>query len=233
MTIRTLRAQVSTILESVPIDFGGGCSVAKATVLAQIIVSQRITNSIDIGIYRGRSYFPQALAHEKYTHGKVIGIDPYSKGDAMEYDEKELQDAITDFVAVTDFDEIFTTVNSLRTELGVADASEILRTTSDAAAVELASRTFGLIHIDGNHDSGAVLSDVKNYLPLLDPNNGFLVLDDISWSSVRPAVDLVSSQLKLLYARVDTFNDYAVFWNGKSGAKKRRLRTALALAGEG
>lgn len=221
------------MLDVVPIDFGGGCSVSKATVLAHIIQSERIKNSIDIGVYRGRSYFPQALVHTKYTGGQVIGIDPYSRVEAMEHDEKELQSEINKFVEETDFDDLYDTVEALRAQLNVERGSVLLRTTADAAAHdELAGRTFGLIHIDGNHDTEPVLNDVKNYLPLLDPTNGFLVLDDISWRSVRPAVDLVSSQLTLLYARVDTFNDYAVFWNGTSAAKKARLRAAIALAGE-
>ena len=232
MNVASLRAEVSATLDHVPIDFGGGCSVSKATVLAHILKSEKIRKSIDIGIYRGRSYFPQALVHTKYTRGKVIGIDPYSKADAMEYDEKELQAEITQFVDTTDFDELYATVEGLRTQLHVEEGSEIMRTTSDAAAVALAGQKFGLIHIDGNHDTEPVLNDVRNYLPLLDPSNGFLVLDDISWRSVRPAVDLVTSQMTLLYARVDTFNDYAVFWNGTSSTKKAKLRASIALAGE-
>ncbi len=77
-----------------------------------------------------------------------------------------------------------------------------------------------------------VIADVEHYSPLLDPGNGFLVMDDISWSSVKPAVDLVSARLALLYARVDTFNDYAVFWTGSSRRKKSSLRKRIALVGE-
>jgi predicted O-methyltransferase YrrM len=225
-----LRAQVAQILESAPIDFGGGCSVSKATVFAHIITSQRITRSIDIGVYRGRSFLPQALAHRD-TGGKVYGIDPYSKFDAREYDNKELGKKIDAFVTATDWDALYDEVNGLRSSLGLEAQSELVRTTSDKAAKELKG-TFGLIHVDGNHDTAAVLADVAAYHALLEPGNGFLVLDDISWSSVKPAVDWVSKQMTLLYARVDTFNDYAVFWNGTSAAKKSRLRASIALAGE-
>ena len=233
--LASLRAEVAEILDSVPIDFGGGCSVSKATMLAYIIKSERIARSIDIGIYRGRSFFPQALVHTRTTGGKVYGIDPYSKVEAMEHDHEALKDQIAEFVDITDFDEMYGVVDGLRAKFGVAQGSEILRMRSDEAAPVLAGKgeKFGLIHIDGNHDTGAVVKDVDLYLPLLDPDNGFLVFDDISWPSVKPAVDQVSADLTLLYARVDSYNDYAVFWNGSSASKKSRLRKRLGLAGEG
>jgi hypothetical protein len=225
----TLRAELESVLDHIPIDFGGGCSVSKAAVMAELIRSERITRSIDIGVYRGRSFFPQAHAH-KTTGGKVVGIDPYSNADAEENDHAE-SDKINDFIRSTDFEAIFNEVDSLRTRLEVADESEILRMRSHEASAVLEGM-FGLIHIDGNHDTHAVVQDVVDYLPLLAPG-GFVVMDDISWPSVKPAVDLVSSRLTLIYARVDSLNDYAVFWDETSRFKKKRLRLRVAEHGEG
>ena len=114
LNVERLRSEVEFVLNQVPIDFGGGCSASKATVLAYIIRSQRIKRSIDIGIYRGRSFFPQGVAH-KTTGGKVLGIDPYSRIDAMEHDHVELRDQIAAFVEATDFDQLFETVDRQRT----------------------------------------------------------------------------------------------------------------------
>jgi hypothetical protein len=233
--MKNIRNEIENILRSIPIDFGGGCSVSKATVLAYIIKNQHIKKSIDIGIYRGRSFFPQAYMHTHYTGGQVYGIDPYKSEEALEHDHVGLQNEIKDFVNNTDFDELYTSVNNMRSSLGVKPGSKIIRKTSNDAAVSLKrdGEAFGLIHLDGNHDTVAVINDVNNYLPMLDPNNGFLVLDDISWNSVKPAVELVSKTLTLLYARVDTQNDYAVFWTGKSKIKKSLLRCRIATAAEG
>jgi predicted O-methyltransferase YrrM len=230
-----LRSAIDDVLAAVPIDFGGGCSVSKGTVLAYLIQRERIQRSVDIGVYRGRSFFPQALVHTRVTKGRVYGIDPYTKADAMEHDHKVLKDEIAQFVETTDFDQLFAEVDGLRDSLGFTAGSEIMRMRSDQAAPVLAERgeQFGLIHIDGNHDTRVVMADVDLYLPLLDPDNGFLVFDDISWPAVKPAVDKVSRDLALIYARVDTYNDYAVFWTGRSARKKSRLRKEVALAGEG
>jgi hypothetical protein len=229
MRTAALRAEVEQILATTPIDFGGGCSASKATVLAQIIRTQRVTRSIDLGIYRGRSFFPQALAHRS-TGGTVFGVDPYSAFEAAEHDHPELAVEIANFVATTDWDGLYNDVVGKLGTLQLADHAEILRTTSNAAFEQLSSHRYGLIHVDGNHDTSAVMGDVEKYSQILEPN-GFLVLDDISWTSVKPATNWVQARFTLLYARVDTWNDYAVFWNG-SGRRTARLRAEIAAAGE-
>jgi len=152
----------------------------------------------------------------------------------MEHDHKDLQDEINRFASNTDFEAIHSEVDAMRTRMGVTAGSSLIRKTAKAAAVDFTAdgEPFGLIHIDGNHDTESVLDDVANYFPLLAPGNGFLVLDDISWTSVKPAVDRVSGGMALIFARVDSLNDYAVFWNGRSNSKKSRLRKNLALAAE-
>ena len=102
---------------------------------------------------------------------------------------------------------------------------------SEKAAVDFAARNmrFGLIHVDGNHDTAKVLRDVELYFPLLR-RGGFLVMDDVSWSSVKPALDVVASKATLLFfesAPTVTELDYAVFWSGRSPKKAELLRQSL------
>lgn len=233
-TVKKLKQDIRDVLADIPVDFGGGCSVSKATVMSYIVKSQNIQKSIDIGIYKGRSFLPQAFVHKHYTGGVVYGVDPYTNQAAIEHDHKELAKEIKDFANTTDFEKLFKTVSRKIKSKGLEDHASIVRMTSNDAVATLSKdgTKYGLIHIDGNHDTHAVIDDINNYLPLLG-NNGFIVLDDISWRSVRPAVDLVRKQMTLLYERVDTPNDYAVFWNGKSRSKTFWLRHMLAIAGEG
>jgi hypothetical protein len=60
-----------------------------------------------------------------------------------------------------------------------------------------------------------VLKDISLYLPRLN-KEGFLIMDDISWESVHLAYRTASTNLPLLFKRVDRENDYAVFWNDHS-----------------
>lgn len=191
-----------------------------------------LRKSIDLGIYRGRSFFPQALAH-KTTGGVAYGVDPYSAFEAQEHDHDELGTQIADFVTSTDWDALHDEVVGKLATLELNSTAKVVRRTSNDAFEQLSRNRYDLIHVDGNHDTAAVLNDVKKYSQILEPDNGFLVLDDISWTSVKPATDWVQARFTLLYARVDTWNDYAVFWNGTAPRRKCKLRAEVALAGEG
>jgi predicted O-methyltransferase YrrM len=52
----------SQALSRIPIDFGGGCSVAKAAVLVELITTHGLDTAVEIGVHRGRSFILLALA---------------------------------------------------------------------------------------------------------------------------------------------------------------------------
>lgn len=229
-----LRERVESLLTQIPIDFGGGCSVRKAYLMAWLIHRFKLSTSLDIGVYRGRSLLPQALSHHESGAGLAYGVDPWSAENADEHDHVALRNEIEAFVAATDFEQLYQDVMQRIADFGLAPHTVVLRTTSHLAAHQFAAdgTRFGLIHIDGNHDAEPVLSDVRAYFPLLQPG-GFLVMDDVSWPSVKPAVEEVLKQAKLLLWRVspDGSDDYAVF--RKPGGRyaiglKTRLRLVAA-----
>lgn len=206
--------QVEKVLGSIPIDFGGGCSVEKAYLMGALIIHYDLKISLDIGIYRGRSFFPQALAHKQFSGGIVYGVDPWSSEEAREYDNQELYKKIHEFIDKTDFEYLYKNVVSKHEELSLQDHSKIIRLRSDKAINFFKENNiyFDLIHIDGNHDIDIVNRDVELYLQRLSPK-GFLVLDDISWDSVKYAYQRLSKEMKLIFQIQDQSNDYAVFCN--------------------
>ena len=212
-----LTSRIATVLDQIPGDFGGACSVSKANLIAWLIRRYGLHTTLDIGVYRGRSLFPQALAHQQGTGGIVYGVDPWSSVEAKEHDNLALKDAIHAFVDQLDFEHIYQDVTSQIEQLYLEEYCIVLRQTS-ASAIEYFDKNgiyFDLIHVDGNHDTEKVMQDIILYLPRLN-RQGFLIMDDISWESVRPAYREVSANLPLLFKRVDRENDYAVFWNDHS-----------------
>ncbi len=176
-----LHAAVQEVLSRIPVDFGGGCPPKKAYAMAWLIRAERLRSSLDIGVYRGRSLMPQAVAHRDYTGGVAYGVDPFSNAEAMQNDNEALREKIRQFVAATDFERMYGEVLALRDSLGLAEHCRLVRETSEEAAVDFAQRgmRFGLIHVDGNHDTAKVLRDVQLYWPLLS-RGGFVVMDDVS-----------------------------------------------------
>ncbi len=226
------QAAVMDAISLVPVDFGGGCPPKKALTLAWLIRAGGLTTSLDIGVWRGRSLVPQAIAHRDHTGGVAYGVDPFSSTEAAQHDNPALAEKLRDFVAATDFDRLHDDVLRLCDQLGLSACCRLVRKTSAEAAKDFAAQglKFGLIHVDGNHDEARVVADVKDYLPLLSPD-GFLVLDDVSWTSVKPALDWVAGRAtQVFYESRPTVTelDYAVFWTGRSRRKTEALRASLA-----
>jgi hypothetical protein len=209
-----LRSEITDLLTHIPLDFGGGCSASKAYVMAHFIRDLRMQATLDIGVYRGRSLLPQALAHLRHSGGVAYGVDPWSKADARENDNLELKAQLDRFVETTDFEALHGQVDALRRRFGVERHCVLVRKRSADAAEDFrrAGMRFDLIHVDGNHDTAVVMKDVQDCLLLLK-RGGILVMDDVSWRSVRPAYDDVASRTTKLFERTDALNDYAVFWN--------------------
>jgi predicted O-methyltransferase YrrM len=117
----------------------------------------------------------------------------------------------------------------LRQRMDLENRCSVLRETSAEAARNFDSKGvfFDLIHIDGNHDTESVMGDVTLYLPRLK-TRGFVVLDDISWSSVRPAYQVLATRLKLVYRSTRLpDDDHAIFWDCPSHLDLLRLRASL------
>jgi predicted O-methyltransferase YrrM len=227
-----LRSEVQLFLEKIPVDTGGGCSVFKAQTLAMLIAQYDLKTTLDIGVYRGRSLFPQALAHRAVTGGVVYGVDPWDMQAAQQAEvPAELREHVDKWARHTDLQQIYESVVELRKNENLQQHCELVRETSSAAIGRFVSdhTFFDLVHIDGNHDRERVASDINLYLPRLRPR-GFLVLDDISWASIRPLYDEMRRRLHHVYELVDKTNDFAVFMNAPSWlwAQERRARLLAA-----
>ena len=216
-----LYSGVSEVLDGIPIDLGGGCSLDKAYLIACLIRRYDLKRTVDIGVYRGRSLFPQALTHARFTGGVAYGVDPYSSSEAKEKNlesaDKKDKAAVNRFIEQTDWEAICRSVISMRDDLGYGDHCVLLRETSAAAAAffEENDVSFDMVHVDGNHDTDKVMEDLELYLPRVQ-QDGFILLDDISFASVRPAYEKLKAGTTLVYERTDqdNANDFAVFRNG-------------------
>ena len=220
--------KIKAIYEKVPIDDGGGCSLEKASTMALLIKRLNLKYTADIGVYRGRSLFPQAIAHNMFTGGKVFGIDPYSNVAAIQNDKPEIQNILDDFAKNTDFNRIFNDVNEVLHINKLDSNCVMIREYSEKAKSHFLEKNIrlGLVHIDGNHDTSFVVKDVNDYLPLLI-NGGVIVLDDISWDSVNPALKILNDACHFVGQIVDDQNDFAVFLKSPSESQLEIAKTLL------
>lgn len=212
-----LSDKIKEIHSLIRLDFGGGCSHQKALIMSLVISKFELKKTADIGVYRGRSLFPQAITHKFYSKGIVYGIDPYSNKDAIQYDNPGLKEQLDEFITALDFQGLYNEVSKIINDKKYQNNCLLIRKKSSEAAVYFKNENvlFGLVHIDGNHDTKFVMEDVNNYLPLLEEKS-FIVLDDISWDSVKPAFSLLNEEMFFIGKLKDATNDFALFGKGLS-----------------
>src|SRR3954451_4984248 len=134
-----LDAAVERALDHIPADFGGGCSVGKARVMARLIVEHDVDTAVEVGFYRGRSYIPLALAMRARGTVRAIGVDPWAAEPAMQYDDHGIApEVLHGFVQEADWDGIKAGVDAAIEREGVAQFTELIRDTSMNAATRFA-----------------------------------------------------------------------------------------------
>ena len=148
-----LYRSLEQIAARIPGDFGGGRQVSKTFLMAYLVLAYDLKNYVEIGVYRGRSFFP--MAHTaKLAGGMAYGIDAYDDEIAREYDlGEELSQQVNSFLASLDFEQMYEEVKNLRHKLSLDDHSEIIRAESTAAAAYFYENR---IPVDMLHRSGGM-----------------------------------------------------------------------------
>jgi hypothetical protein len=214
-----LRSELTGVCAEIAVDFGGGSSVLKALVLADLVVGHDLAEVVEIGVWRGRSLLPMAVLLERLDRGHAVGIDPYAVGPALQTDDRPIAAELARWAREVDWEAIVGEVRGVIGRRGLEHRCELVRSTSRGAADRFPDAGIDLLHVDGNHDRAAVELDLALYLPKVRPG-GFVALDDVSWSSVRPAYDQLRSRSELVFEifhgpEIDLGeglpNDFAVF----------------------
>ena len=196
-TIYEICRRVDAEIES---DFGGGCPIEKMFLMAYLVQNQKLKTYAEIGIYKGKSLFP--TAYSIYLNGgKSYGIDPYSFGDAAEFDAPEdIQERLDSFLPAVDFEKLYQDVVMYREKCGYGESLKIIRKPSQDAIAYFKENNIkiDLLHIDGNHDTKYVRQDFELYNEILS-EGGFIVFDDIDWESVNVVYKEAKKKLTLVF----------------------------------
>ncbi|MGI6684355.1 MAG: class I SAM-dependent methyltransferase [Bacillota bacterium] len=207
------------IYKNINADFGGGSYMSKTYLMAYLIESFNLKYYIEIGVYKGKSLLPLSYVVGQ-NNGKAIGIDPYEKETAKEYDlDENKKELINSFIDNLDFDSIYHDVIMKIENFGLNDYCKIIRKKSSEAVADLIKNKIkiDILHIDGNHDSVYVQEDADKYLPLVN-EGGFVIFDDIDWNSVDK-----------IYKEVKKHNYIPVFESETFGILMKNKRTLTNL----
>jgi hypothetical protein len=197
-----VRRDLETVSASIPVDDGGGASLLKIFLLAELIVAEKLTRIVEIGVYRGRLFLPLGRLMARLGRGEMVGIDPYSADAAVQRDvELEAIDLVR-WPSTIDWETMYREVSDGIGRWKMGKSARLIRKRGEETADLFADATIDLLHVDGNHDREAVTRDVELYMPHLR-DGGYLVMDDIAWPSVRPVYEELQRRHELVFELVE------------------------------
>jgi hypothetical protein len=213
-----LRAEMRRVQDEQPTDSGGGATLTKMLVLADLIVAHDLRTVVELGVYRGRLLLPLGRLLAGLGRGEAIGIDPYSAQAAIQTDAHSAEVDLTAWALEQDWEGLHAGVAAAIDRWQLGGHTRLVRERSLDAASRFARQTIDLLHVDGNHDATAVAADLEAYLPAMR-QGGFIVVDDASWGSVLPQIQRLTDEQRLIFRLFDLGftldqhggNDFAVF----------------------
>lgn len=176
----------------------GWCTVPKAQALAAVVLAQRPSIAVEIGVFGGRSLIPVAMAMQEVGCGIIYGIDPW---DAKASEEGQVGENAKWWGKLINHDFIYNTFMADVTRLGVSDFCHIVRKRSDDVTPP---ENMGFLHLDGNHGPQA-LNDAQRFAPNVK-RGGYCFMDDIGWvgGHVSKACNYIQSIGFVELYRMDT-----------------------------
>ena len=148
------------------------CKPVKAHALAAAILTLRPAIVVEIGVFRGGSFIPMAMAVREVGRGLAIAIDPWSAQASVEGQagaNKEWWASVNHDVVAKEFVEQVAL-------LSLGEFVQVVRKRSDDAIVPA---KIDILHVDGNHGEQAV-KDVERFAPNVRVG-GMVFMDDIGW----------------------------------------------------
>jgi predicted GH43/DUF377 family glycosyl hydrolase len=179
-------------------SINGWSTDSKRRYLESYGASNRLLLAVEIGVWHGRvlAHLGALLAELRELDGLerlAVGIDPYEHAEQV---QGCTDPAHVDWSVEVDWEQAH--LMALANVRRHCPRSAVLwRMTSKQAASILPAR-IDLLHIDGCHSEQRSVEDVSLYLPLMSAG-GVVILDDVDWSSVSRARQLLIDRCELMH----------------------------------
>jgi predicted O-methyltransferase YrrM len=168
------------------IELPGWLDPKIADAMRELILKQRPSVMVEIGVFAGKSLINSALALKENGEGVIYGIDPWRNKDAVAAlspnDNHETWFKIN-------LDDIHTTCMHAIWEHEL-DNVVIIRATSKMAAPLFRFGSIDSLYIDGGHSEECATWDTVNYLPKVK-RGGYIWIDDADWPSLQNSLEVL------------------------------------------
>jgi len=184
----------------------GWSTPEKCKRLMNLVVDTKL-NSLEIGIFGGRSLISMGFGHRETGAGISIGLDPWKREACVEGENDKAND---EWWKSLDLDSIYSGFVQQVVAHNLLNYVEWLRMSSKEALPILAGfygKKFGVIHQDGNHSEAVSAWEIEKYSPLV-ADGCYWVMDDTNWASTATAQKLI---VKLGFKELEDHDNWKVY----------------------
>ncbi len=183
-------SQIASIFRHVE-HIPGMCDHEKTKALLAIARSCVVGDVVEIGSWWGKSAFILLTLARTYKIGRVLCVDPWSDGDLVQHDAKNLVDVTSAQFSAEEAFQVFL-MNLLpyaAGDLNYIRATSALAVSRYSRFDPIVSSEFGttnyegkisLLHIDGNHSFENASMDLHDWAEHV-VSGGWIVMDDYRW----------------------------------------------------
>lgn len=150
------------------------CSEIKAHAFAAAVLALRPEVIVEIGVWKGTSCIPFAMACQEVGKGVVHAIDPWSAQASVE----GLTGANLEWWSKVNHDDIYREFMGHVSKLGLLNIIKVHKQKSDAVTPP---ENIGILHCDGNHSAQAI-RDVDRFARNVVAG-GLCFMDDLDWAN--------------------------------------------------
>lgn len=185
----------------------GWTTADRCVEMAQLILDTKPQTIVEIGVFGGRSFIPQALAlkQNRKEHGivgRIYGLDPWKKDATIEGYEGNDADvkANKDWWMSVDIHMIHKLAAEAVWKYHVDEHAILIRSASQYCHECIPP--IDILVVDGNHSEVASCRDVALYMPKLN-GGGYAWMDDCGWPTTQSAQRLMLSSCDLVRENTD------------------------------
>lgn len=167
----------------------GWTTVERCLEMAELIITVQPDVVVELGVFGGKSFIPQALALKEVGKGVIYGVDSWKHADTIEgEDDASAKDWWSNNV---DLHAIHKLCIEAIWKLGLERFAVLVR--SQTQHVHQLFPEIGIVNIDANHSELASVRDIQNYLPRVQ-KNGWIWVDDADWKTTQKMVGILNEK---------------------------------------
>jgi predicted O-methyltransferase YrrM len=189
-------------------DIHGWCTVEKANKLIDLVISNKPSLVVELGVFGGKSLLPFALACKiNNNNSKVIGIDSWTVDASLEGKNDIENDKWWSKINYNEMQKYTETIMKLNQ---VDSIVELWKFKSIDVIDKFENNSIDILHQDSNHSEEISTKEVEYYFDKVK-HGGFWVFDDINWSTTQKAQQMLLEK-GCIEIFVDPLNTWKIFF---------------------